>query len=132
MARPKKTIKWDEVEERMEAGCSAREIAQNFRISIDTFYDRFKEEYGSSFGDFSSDFAQCGKGNILHAQYRKALDGNTNMLVLLGREWLGQGKEEVKVSPYQETISLSHENMLLRAEIAELRERVNGDESQAR
>jgi|SRR5579863_8921844 len=125
MSRPPKEINWNIVEKRLEAGCSAKEIAAVFSIKIDTFYRRFKEEYGVSFGDYGVDFQDAGKANIKYTQYMKALSGNVNMLLLLGKEWLGQGKEESKDSPYQDTITLSHENILLRAHVADLQEKLN-------
>ena len=94
MARPKKEINWDIVEKKMEAGCSAKEICGS-TLDTDTFYRRFKEEYGKSFGDYSAEFYSVGNGNLKFTQYMKALSGNTNMLTLLGKERLGQGNTEI-------------------------------------
>lgn len=132
MARPEKEIKWEVVEKRMECGSSAKEIAGALRIDLDTFYGRFKKKYGKSFGDYSASFTECGRGNVRFTQYMKALSGNVNMLMILGKEWLGQGKEEVKESPYQDNINISHENMILRAEVADLKEKLNGNQPQTR
>jgi len=129
MVRPKKQINWDLVERQMQAGCNAKEIARSISVDINTFYDRFKEEYGKGFADFADSFHSGGKGNIRLAQYMKALQGNVPMLILLGREWLGQGREEgVKESPFQELIDTQHENMILRAQMAKLKEEVNKNE----
>lgn len=117
MARPKKEINWELVEKRMEAGCSAREIAAAVRVDLDTFYNRFKEQFGKGFGDYSDDFYSAGDANIKYTQYMKALSGNNNMLMLLGRERLGQGKEQEKVSPYEDILALRHENMILKAQL---------------
>ena len=64
MARPLKEINWDIVEKRMEAGNNAKTICQRFNIDTDTFYRRFKEKYGCSFGDYSAHFLQCGDDDI--------------------------------------------------------------------
>jgi hypothetical protein len=128
MPRPKKDINWDIVQKKMEAGCSAKEIAGGM-CNIDTFYDRFKEEFGKGFSDYSDIFYSEGDGNLRFTQYMKALSGNINMLTLLGRERLGQGKEEVKVSPFDDILALKHENMILRAELSEIKERLNADQS---
>jgi len=130
MARPKKEINWEIVEKKMEAGCSAREIAAGI-CEINTFYDRFKEKYGKSFGDYADDYYSIGDGNIKFTQYMKALSGNNNMLLLLGRERLGQGKEQEKQSPFEDVLALRHENMILKAEISEMKEK-NVDKSQTR
>lgn len=117
MGRPKKEINWELVEKRMEAGCNGIEIAATLRIQADTFYIRFKEQYGKSFQDYHGDFYSAGDSNLKYTQYMKALSGNNTMLMLLGRERLGQGKEPEKISPYEDIISLRHENMILRAQL---------------
>lgn len=129
MSRPKKEINWDIVEKKMEAGCNGVEIAATLRIQPDTFYIRFKEKYGKSFQDYHGDFYSAGDANIKFTQYMKALAGNNNMLILLGRERLNQGKEEeIKKSPYEDILSLRHENMMLKAELDAYKEH-NADKS---
>lgn len=127
MARPLKEINWKMVEKQMECGCSAKEISGSLHIDIDTFYLRFKRQYGSSFGDYLGKFQEGGKANLRLAQYMKAMNGNVAMQMFLGKEWLGQGKEEVKESPYQDILELSHQNMMLRAENERLK---NGNPSE--
>lgn len=125
MGRPKKEINWDIVEKKMEAGCSAREICGGV-CEINTFYDRFKERYGKGFADFADDYYSIGEGNIKFTQYMKAISGNIQMLSLLGRERLNQGKEQEKISPYEDILALRHENMMLKAQI----QQQNGQERQ--
>ena len=125
MARPKKEINWDVVEKRMEAGCSAKEIAGAHHIDLDTFYSRFKQEYGCSFSDYSDTFYEGGDGNIRYTQYMKALSGNTHMLDLLGVERLGQGSPKKDIPKNDELLAYRHENMLLRAELTEIKEKMN-------
>ena len=90
MARPEKIIDWNEVEKRMESKSTARELAAFLRIDINTFYDRFKKEYGKCFADCVDDLHSAGKSNLRFVQYQKALEGNTQMMVLLGKFWLDQ------------------------------------------
>lgn len=106
MARPLKEINWDEVELKMKAGCSAKEICGSY-MDLDTFYRRFKDEYGKSFGDYSARFHETGKGNIKAKQYSKAMEGNIQMLLWLGKNWLGQkDREEDKgMSPNDTSIT---------------------------
>jgi hypothetical protein len=129
MGRHKKEINWDVVEKRMEAGCNAAEIAATLRVHPDTFSDRFKAKYGKYFSDISGHYYSAGDANLKFTQYMKALAGNNNMLMLLGRERLGQGKEEEKLSPFEDVIALKHENMILRAEIAQFKESLDADKS---
>jgi hypothetical protein len=121
MGRHKIDIDWNLVEKRMEAGCTAGEIAACLRVSPDTFSDRFKDKYGVYFSDKSREFYSMGDANIRSVQYAKAMNGNIQMLFFLGKERLGQGKEEVMQSPFEESIALKHENMILRAELAEIK-----------
>lgn len=121
MARPEKEINWELVEKRMEAGCNGIEIAATLRISDTIFYDRFKKKYGKSFQDYRGSFNSAGVSNIRFTQYMKALSGNNNMLLLLGRERLGQGKlEEIQKSPFEDIHELRHENMILKAQLDKL------------
>lgn len=137
--RPRKPINWEIVEKRMEAGCNATEIAGSLQLDLGTFCDRFKDHFGDIFSNYSQMYYKAGDSNLRLTQYMKALSGNTNMMVLLGKERLGQGKEEVKVSPYQGSIDLEHENMALKAQLEFLKEQLkaqalgttDADQSQA-
>lgn len=120
MGRQPKEINWDVVERQIEAGCSAKEIYGNLCDS-DTFYKRFKERYGCGFRDYSANGYEAGNGNIRFTQYLRALAGNTNLLILLGKERLGQGKDVGADPPRDDILSISHENMILKAEIDRLK-----------
>lgn len=127
MARPKKEINWEIVEKRAEAGCSGVEIAATLRIQDDTFYIRFKEKYGKSFQDYQGSLHSAGDSNIKFTQYMKALAGNIPMLTLLGRERLGQGKEQEKFSPFDDLLALRHENMILRSQLEKAKTDIDAD-----
>jgi hypothetical protein len=131
MSRKQKEINWDIVEKRMEAGCNGIEIAAALRIDPDTFYRRFQQHYGKRFVDSSDYFYSGGDSNLKFMQYMKALGGNINMLTLLGRERLNQGKEQEKTSPFEDQLELRHENMILRAEIEKLKGDKDADKSEA-
>lgn len=125
MARPLKEINWEQVIKKMEAGCSAKEIYGSWGDS-DTFYRRFKQQFGKRFEDYAVSLREVGKGNIRYGQYVKAMQGNNHMLALLGKEWLGQGREEeIKRSPFEDIIELRHENMILKAELQEIKGKLN-------
>ena len=125
MARPPKKINWDIVLRKMEAGLKAKQIYDELRINEDTFYDNFKKEFGHSFSDYSGNLHSVGKGNIQYKQYIKALEGNTQMLILLGREWLDQDKLKSDVPPLSDKVDEENrqmsENHRLRKENEELK-----------
>ena len=131
MGRTKKEINWDIVEKKIERGLSAAEIYENLCDS-DTFYRRFKEHFNENFADYSARMRCVGPANILFTQYMKALAGNVPMLQLCGREMCGQGKEEIKLSPYQTDIDQRHENMILKEENRKLKELLDADKPQTR
>jgi hypothetical protein len=121
MARPKKAINWDLVEKRMEAGNSAREIAKHLRIDINTFYDRFKEEFECSFADFADGITECGISDIVFTQHMKALSGNVQMLIYLGKVKGGQKEPEVAMTlaANQAQLDQAHRIMELEHQLAE-------------
>jgi hypothetical protein len=125
MARPKKTINWDLVEKRMEAGNSAKEIAKHLRIDINTFYDRFKEEYKCSFSDFADGITECGIADIVFTQHMKALSGNVQMLIYLGKVKGGQKEPEatMTLAANQTQLDQSHRIMELEHQLAQEREK---------
>jgi hypothetical protein len=86
------TIDWKMVDQMMTAGCSGREIAGYLKIDSDTFYSRFKKEHKESFSALSEERKKGGYALIRWKQFQSAMRGNTQMLKLLGEEWLDQGK----------------------------------------
>jgi hypothetical protein len=96
--RPCKPIDWDIVESMIEAGCTMTGIAAKFRINHTNFSDQFVKRYGMLFTEYATQLRGAGVDNIRHTQYVKALEGNTQMLTILGREWLGQEREQKQAS----------------------------------
>lgn len=134
MARPLKEINWDVVERLIESGCSGTEIAGKFRIQSDTFYRRFKEEYGCSFQDYHAPSQEAGLADLRSMIHAKALNnkapGNSNLLIFLARCRLGMKEPEVvhNLAANQTQIDQSHLIMELQHKIAEL-EAANADKS---
>lgn len=123
-------INWEIVQKQVEAGCSAKEIYGDL-CDADTFYNRFKEHFGKSFSDYSGDLYSTGDGRIRFTQYMKALSGNIPMLCRLGDVRLGQNKTEEKVSPFEDSMAIRHENMILRSQLEKLKEQLNGNKPEA-
>lgn len=141
--RSKIEIDWKFVEERMEAGCTAKEIAGRFGINVDTLYTRVLKEYGSTFAELSAKKKEHGKGNIRWKQYNQAMKGNTQLLLRLGDVLLEQDKK-VDLTPNDANIDLlfqmMNENKELKKKIADhesyenkiiIDERLNDDEPES-
>lgn len=129
MGRPRKEIDWNVVEKKMECGSSAQEIISNFDINDDTFYRRFEQEYGHGFQSYKGKMHCVGKSKLREVQYEKALEGNTQMMTLLGREWLGQDKPIMDIPPLSDSVDKENkemsENHRLRLENEELRKQLD-------
>lgn len=128
MARPEKLIEWDKVEKRIEAGNSAQQIADEARIDINNFYDRFKKEYGMGFADYARKGFEIGNANLQYVQYAKAISGQITCLQWLAQVRLGQKiPDNIQLlPPNQEDIDKDHIIMMLKDEIEQLK--ANGNE----
>lgn len=102
-ARPNKPIDWDLVDKLLEAGCLGTEIAANFDMHPNTFYDRCQLEKKMGFTEYQAQ--KRGKGDsILRAvQFQTAVkDKDRSMLIWLGKQRLGQKepeKEKAGITP---------------------------------
>ncbi len=134
MARPLKEINWDLVDKLIEAGCSGVAISGKFRIQSDTFYARFKKEYGCSFQDYRAEVQEAGVADLMMMLHAKALNnkapGNSNLLIFLAKTKLGMKEpENVQLdAPNQPDINKDHLIMQLKNENLELRK--NGNKSE--
>ncbi len=131
MARPQKEINWDIVEKYAQAGCSGVGIAGKFNIQSDTFYRRFKEQYGFSFQDYRDDAQETGKSDLMAMLHAKALNnkapGNSHLLMFLAKTKLGMKEPEITnlFAPNQAILDQNHLIMQLQNRIAELEEKIN-------
>ena len=75
MARLPKVINWDIVEDKIKAGCCAREIYTDLRISDDTFYRRFEEHFLMEMENKLPDvMAEFKKGNLPEDGLKKMVE----------------------------------------------------------
>ncbi len=130
MARKPKEINWEIVENQMEAGMTAKQIAHG-KIDISNFYGRFKDHFGCDFANYAGATYECGDGILKFVQYMKAKSGKTKELDKLCDIRLGQGKEPEKVSPFEDMMAITHENMILRSQVEKLKEQLNANKPEA-
>ena len=121
MVRPLKEINWEIVLKRMEAGNNAKTIAKRLNIDLDTFYRRFKQEFKCSYTDYAVGATECGTDDILFTQHMKALAGNVQLLMFLGKVKCGQKEPEISITtaPNDVQIQMSHRIMELQHQLAE-------------
>jgi hypothetical protein len=91
--RPPKSIDWNLVEQYLLEGSSGQEIAQIFGIHADTLYDRCQKDFGINFSELSQTNYQKGNQIIRNKQLEVATNGNTSMLIWLGKQRLGQREQ---------------------------------------
>lgn len=96
--RPQIPIDWEKVDKLLEAGCLGTEIAANFAMHYQTFYDRVVQQYGVSFTEYSQEKRAKGESLLRQVQYDKATGhskkGDNTMLIWLGKQRLNQ-KESI-------------------------------------
>jgi hypothetical protein len=93
MARPRIPIEWDQVDKMCEIHCTGEEIASFLDCSYDTLNRACHREFEMSFADYFKQKASGGKMSLRRRQYTAAMDGNTSMLIWLGKNWLGQSDQ---------------------------------------
>lgn len=83
-------------EEMCEFQCTKKEICLEFNITSNTLADWCKRTYGANFSTVFAQKRQKGFQSLRSAQYALALQGNTTMLIWLGRNWLGQTDKPIQ------------------------------------
>ena len=88
MARPKIQINWGQVEKLAMLQCTEKEIASFCGISVDTLRRR------KEFCLLHKKGMEEGRMSLRRLQWKKAQDGNTTMLIWLGKQYLGQSDKQ--------------------------------------
>ena len=86
VGRPKKELDVEQIRELATIQCTDVEIAAVMRVSVDSLK--------ANYTDIIKEGREHGKSSLRRAQYKLALTGNAQMLIWLGRFYLGQ-KEEI-------------------------------------
>jgi len=99
MARPRIEIKQEHFQSLCGIQCTLEEIASFFRCSEDTIERWCKRELKMSFADAYKRYSAGGKISLRRWQFRSAENGNTSMLIWLGKQYLGQkDQQDITVS----------------------------------
>ena len=92
MARPAKPIDIRQVEELARLGCTEEDMAAVLGISVDTIQRR-KRSSKEFCGVIEKGRAYL-RNSLRRLQVKKALEGNTTMLMWLGKQMLGQSDRQ--------------------------------------
>ena len=90
MGRPKKEFNQELFEELCKIQCTEQEIAAVMDMSIELVNQNCKSLYGLTFLDVYAQKRAAGKPSMRRKQYQKAMDGDTTMLIWLGKNMLEQ------------------------------------------
>ena len=88
--RPQIPIDWEKVDMFLEAGCNGLEIAANFNMHHNNFYDRVALEKGIGFIEYKHQKLAKGNSLLRAVQYKIAAKGDKAMLIWLGKQRLEQ------------------------------------------
>lgn len=128
VGRPKKKLSvtdWEKIELYLKSGATQKKIAAAFSMSTVTFRIHCEERYGEKYHDTCESFTQTGQLLIEATQFQKALQGNVQLLIWLGKIRCGQKDSEAvnNLAPFQNLIEKEHEIMRLKNEIEEMKQR---------
>ena len=105
--RPLIAINWKQVDQMCAIHCTGDEQAAILEISYDTLNRACKRDKKMSFADYFRQKSASGKMSLRRRQYSEAMEGNTTMLVWLGKNWLDQtDKQEVKQEVVNTTVNI--------------------------
>ena len=88
--RPKIQIEFELVDNLAKIFCTGEEIASVLNVSYDTLSRRVTEDFKLTFADYIKSKVGEGKASLRRLQYKAATNGNTSMLIWLGKQYLEQ------------------------------------------
>lgn len=82
---PNIPFNFDIIDKMMKAGCCGREIAARFGVHPNTLYNRVKREKKCDFSEYLASKKADGEATLKEKQYDKAINGDTTLLIWLGK-----------------------------------------------
>ena len=99
MARPKIEIDKNLFEKLCQIQCTKEEICSIFECDEKTITRFCEDTYNMGFSDIYKKKSEIGKSSLRRLQWKAANNGNTTMLIWLGKQYLGQtDKQELSGS----------------------------------
>lgn len=88
--RPLAKIDWKKVDNMCAIHCTGEEQAGVLGVDYEALNRACKREKKMGFKEYFKLKSGAGKMSLRRKQYSEAIEGNTTMLVWLGKNWLGQ------------------------------------------
>jgi hypothetical protein len=119
MGRPRKEIDWVQFDKLCEIQCTEEEIADWFRVSVDTIERACKRDKKATFAEYSRQKRAVGKRSLRRVMWNKATKGNNPaLLIWLSKNYLGMAdKIEQKNT---DTVTVKDESKLKGMETKEI------------
>lgn len=93
------SVNWKDFDKLLSMQCTLREVASFFECSEDTIENIVKKEKLCTFSEYSREKKANGKRQLRKRQMDIAMQGNTTMLIWLGKQYLDQkDKNEIEHS----------------------------------
>lgn len=90
MGRPELEIDWSAVDKLLQIQCTGKEIASLLDVSYNTLERKCKKDHKRTFEDYSQEKRASGLPSLRRRQWTKAMDGDSTMLIWLGKQYLEQ------------------------------------------
>jgi len=91
--RPIKEINYEDFEKLCSLHCTEVEIAEFFKVSVDTINRACIRNYGETFAETFKKKCSNGKISLRRKQFELAMSGNVPLLIWLGKQILGQSEK---------------------------------------
>lgn len=87
-------IDWKKVDKMLAEGCDGVQISARLGVHRNTLYEHCKREKGCAFSEYAAEKRSVGD-SFLHAkQFQLAMEGNSSMLIWLGKNRLRQADQQ--------------------------------------
>ena len=111
--RPRAEIDARQFEELCRIQCTQREICSVLGVSEKTLTRWCMDNYGLEYSQAYNKYADFGKKNLRHVQFRMAEAGSERMAIWLGKQWLGQSdKQDIQIAEIEDTTRTEIEDFL--------------------
>ncbi len=98
----------DGVRDMLTSFCTVDDVCKANRVGIEELDAFCEREYSMGAGEAAEVFAAQGRAKVHAAQIEAALDGNNSMLILLGKQYLGQSDNQMKPDVKSEETTLGN------------------------
>ena len=119
MARPKKEIKQSQFESLCAIQCTEEEICDVLGVTDKTLTRWCKETYGKSFSEIFREKRNLGKTSLRRYQWKQVENGNTTMLIWMGKQLLKQSENPVLDMAKIKELELREKELALKEKIIE-------------